>query len=197
MSGKIVTVDFRSDTLFAVERDDGVYVAVTPICSALGLAAQRQRERIQRDPVLSEGGTMAVLPSIGGMQETFCLRLDLINGWLFTIDASRVREDVRPKVIEYQRECHRVLFEHFYGRATGAHSQPPQIEPDLDPTKEPASVKLRMVAETNEIFGQRAAAELWFKLGLPITPAMMHGPAQLTIDYAAIKPAEERPPDAA
>jgi hypothetical protein len=66
------------------------------------------------------------------------------------------------------------------------------VEPDIDPVKEPASVRLRMVTETNNIFGQRAAAELWFKLGLPIIPAMMHGPSQLTIDYEKIKPAEEK-----
>jgi hypothetical protein len=35
--GKIVTVDFRNDTLFAVERDDGVFVALKPICDSLGI----------------------------------------------------------------------------------------------------------------------------------------------------------------
>ena len=68
----IVTVNFGNDTLFAVERDDGVYVAVTPICDALGLAPQMQRKRIQNDAILREGGITTILPSIGGIQETFC-----------------------------------------------------------------------------------------------------------------------------
>lgn len=185
MSGKIVTVDFRSDTLFAVERDDGVYVAVAPICRSLGISVNKQRERIQNDPVLSEGGTVTVLPSTGGMQDTFCLRLDLINGWLFTIDASRVKDDVRPKIIEYQRECHRVLFQHFYGKATGTAPLA------LDEPEESESVRLRMVTEARQTFGARAGAELWFKLGLPIVPAMLHDPRQMTIDYAAIKAADQ------
>ena len=29
--GQIITVNFRNDTLFAVERDDGVFVAAKPI----------------------------------------------------------------------------------------------------------------------------------------------------------------------
>ena len=72
--------------------DDGVFVALKPICDSMGLPWNRQRRRIQRDPILSEGGTMVVLPSPGGAQETLCLKLELINGWLFTIDESRVKE---------------------------------------------------------------------------------------------------------
>lgn len=126
---------------------------------------------------------MVVLPSVGGAQETLCLRLDLVNGWLMGIDANRVRDDVRPKVIEYQRECHRVLFQHFYGKATSG--KPPAIEePD-----ENESVRLRMVTEARQTFGVRAGAELWFKLGLPIVPAMLHDPRQAVIDFAAIRTA--------
>lgn len=110
--GQIVTVEFHGDTLFAMQQQDGVFIAVTPICETLGLHANRQRDRIQRDPILSEGGTMMVLPSPGGVQETLCLRLDLVNGWLFTIDESRVKDEAtRQKVLSYKRECYRVLFD--------------------------------------------------------------------------------------
>lgn len=185
MSGKIVTVDFRSDTLFAVERDDGVYVAVAPICKTLGISINKQRERIQNDPILSEGGTVTVLPSPGGMQETFCLRLDLVNGWLFTIDESRVRdEETRQKVLAYKRECYGVLFQHFYGKATGTTPQPLDVIEDAETSE---SVKLRKITEARHIFGLPAAAELWFKLGMPITPAMLKDPRQYAFEYAAIK----------
>ena len=33
------------------------------------------RNRIQNDPILNEGGTMVVLPSPGGVQETVCTAL--------------------------------------------------------------------------------------------------------------------------
>ena len=183
--GTIVTVNFRNDTLFAVERDDGVFVAVTPICETLGMDAKKQRERINRDPILSEGGAMVALPSAGGMQETFCLRLDLVNGWLFTIDESRVKdEETRNRVLSYKRECHAVLFQHFYGK----HQKPaPVIEED---PAENESVKIRLVNESRQVFGTQAAAQLWFKLGLPVVPAMLHDPRQLNLmDYTVIKSA--------
>ncbi|MRN76835.1 MULTISPECIES: phage antirepressor N-terminal domain-containing protein [unclassified Brucella] len=47
---KIITVDFRNDTLFAVERDDGVFVAVKPICDTLGLSWGSQHTVIQAQP---------------------------------------------------------------------------------------------------------------------------------------------------
>lgn len=136
---ELVTIDFHGDTLFALERDDGVYVAVNPICKTLGIAVNKQRERIQNDPVLSEGGTVTVLPSAGGAQETLCLRLDLVNGWLLGIDARRVKAESRERVIEYQRECYRVLFEHFYAKRHGAAAEPQlSVTPepfDLDPAE--------------------------------------------------------------
>lgn len=38
-----------------------------------------------------------------------CLPLEFLNGYLFGINANRVREDIRDRVIRYQRECYQVL----------------------------------------------------------------------------------------
>ena len=174
----IVTVDFRSDTLFAVERDDGVFVAITPICDRLGIRPEKQRERIKRDAILSEGSAVVAFPSAGGPQDTLCLRLDLINGWLFTLDESRVRDEAtRQRVLVYKRECYGVLFRHFYGRAAERPTPAEVIEP-LPEVGEPDGPKVRLVTEARHTFGTQAAAQLWFRLGLPIVPAMYHDPRQ-------------------
>lgn len=187
MTGNIVSVDFRDDQIFAIERDDGVYVAIKPIADRLGLVWRKQRERIQRDPVLSEGGTMVVLPSPGGAQEMLCLRLDLVNGWLFTIDESRVKdENVRQRVLAYKRECYRVLFEHFHGKPKAANDVF-----DAEP-EEPSSEKRRLVDTAQRVFGARAAGELWFELGLRVTPSMFVDQRQMTfIDYRAIQTVDD------
>lgn len=177
MTAKIITVDFRQDTLFAVERDDGVFVAVKPICDALGLLWNKQLERIKRDPILSEGMTMTGIPSPGGVQETTLLRLELVNGWLFTIDEGRVRdEETRQKVLTYKRECYAVLFRHFYGKSQGAEPVDPNEPPRV--TDEAEGPKVRMVTEARHTFGIPSACQLWFKLGLPVVPAMLQDPRQ-------------------
>jgi hypothetical protein len=156
MTEQIITVDFRDDTLFAVDRGNGaVFVAIAPICKTLGIDPSRQRQRIQDDPILGKGSHVMSFPSPGGAQDTVVLRLDLLNGWLFGINASRVRPDVRPKLIEYQRECHRVLFEHFYHRAR----QLPGERADKAWTDKLTAVRLT-VAELRRAYGPRRAAEL-------------------------------------
>jgi hypothetical protein len=192
---KLTTVPFHEDTLFALEHEAGVSVAVTPICNRLGLDAKKQRERIQRDPVLSQGGAMMALPSPGGMQDTFVLRLDLVHGWLFTIDESRVKPEARDIVLAYKRECYAVLFRHFYGDARaegGCMTHPPLPSAARE---EPVRVRRQLVTEARHVFGERAAGRLWFALGLPTVPEMHEPPRQgdFGFTYTAL-PTPPRPP---
>lgn len=50
-------------------------------------------------------------------REMLCLPLDMINIWLFDINANRVKEELRERLIQYQRECYRVLADAFVNRA--------------------------------------------------------------------------------
>lgn len=159
----IIAVNFRQDTLFAIERPDGVYVAIKPICDAVGVTWRKQLERLKRDPILSEGITMVVIPSPGGPQETTCLRLDLVHGWLFTMEEGRVKdEETRQRVLTYKRDCYAVLFQHFYGRRNVPG----------DEVHEANAPKVRMITEVRHTFGVPAAKQLWLKLQLPVVPAM-------------------------
>ena len=42
----------------------------------------------------------------------------------------------------------------------------------------PETIRLWMVREARKTFGMRTAGQLWFKLGLPVVPAMRVSPAQ-------------------
>lgn len=188
---KLTTIDFHDDTLFAVEDGGTVFLAVKPICDGLGIDPKKQRERIQRDPVLSEGGAMMALPSAGGPQETFCLRLDLLQGWLFGIDAARVAPEARDRVLAYKRECCAVLFRHFYGD----RQKPAQLAPILEPAREePVPVRRALVTEARQTFGTRAAGSLWLALGLPVVPEMREGRRQTEFGftYEALPTTAER-----
>jgi len=187
---KLVTITFHDDTLFAVEDGETVFVAIKPICDTLGISADRQRDRIRRDLILNEGATIMGVPSAGGEQETFCLRLDLLQGWLFGIDASRVKPEARDRVLAYKRECFAVLFRHFYGeRATVA-----RLEPAEPAREEPVPVRRSLVTEARQTFGTRAAGSLWLALGLPVVPEMREGRRQseFGFTYEALPTTTER-----
>ncbi|KJU83650.1 protein containing Phage P22, antirepressor protein, partial [Candidatus Magnetobacterium bavaricum] len=111
-------ITFHEDTLTAIERNGKVYVAMRPIVETLGLNWSGQYLLIQRDPVLSKDVCVIQTPSPGGPQETVCLPLKYLNGWLFKISTRRIKNpDTRSKLIRYQEECYEVLFEHFNGLA--------------------------------------------------------------------------------
>lgn len=111
---------FYEDQITAVVVESGVsqqiFVPLRPICDALGLSWSGQRDRIARDAVLSEvvtGVRVTRTPDQGGSQEMLCIPLDYLNGWLFGISASRVKDEIRDRLIRYQRECYRVLADAF------------------------------------------------------------------------------------
>ena len=113
-------VEFYSDQITAVRTEDGkVYIPVRPICDLLGVNWAGQRQRIQRDPILSEIITVVgVTHSTAGATNTqtnqmLALPLDFLNGWLFGINANRVKSEIRDSLLRYQRECYLVLADAF------------------------------------------------------------------------------------
>ena len=111
-------VIFYDDELTAVVVDvDGrqvVYVPIRPICDFLGIDWSAQRQRINRDPILSRHFVVVTTTKSGrGNPNVLALPLDYLNGWLFGINANRVNEDVRDKLLRYQEECYRVLADAF------------------------------------------------------------------------------------
>lgn len=166
---ELATINFHGDTLFAFEREGEPFVAMKPIVLALGLDWEGQRQRIARDQVLSEGACMIPAPSAGGIQETICLPLHLLNGWLFGVDAARVKPEIRDKITLYRRECFQALADHFGASApTDDLPHVPQLHDGLT-----LQERRQMVNEARVTFDRQSARELWMALGLPMTPSMV------------------------
>lgn len=121
-------IEFYGDDIVAVQVENGaIYVPIRPICDLLDTDWSGQRQRLMRDPVLSQVAmSVGVTPTDIGPKsrrpktsEMLALPLDFVSGFLFGINATRVKEDVRDRLIRYQRECYKVLAEAFQeGRLT-------------------------------------------------------------------------------
>ena len=120
---------------------------------------------------------MMATPSGRGVQETTCLCLDLLNGWLFGVDVNRIKDsETRARVITYQRECYRVLAAHFMGRAPESAGPIETADPGQRLPLSEINTKLRMIETYGKHLGVRAWRELWLELGLPTTAAFhSHG----------------------
>ena len=112
-------VDFYGDEIVAVSLEiDGqhkVYVPLRPICEYLGLSWSSQLQKLREDEVLSEGLSSVLLSNTEGRQRyaVICLQLELLPGWLFSLNPKRVRADLQDKIKRYRRDCYRVLWEVF------------------------------------------------------------------------------------
>ena len=113
MQQSVISVQFNNQSLLATMVNDIPHVALKPICENLGLDWDGQRQKIKRHPILSKGAVMITAPSNGGLQEMLMLPLKMLNGWLFGIDSTRVKSEIKDSVIKYQEECFDVLANHF------------------------------------------------------------------------------------
>lgn len=90
------------------------FVPIRPICDALGVDFEGQRQRISRDEILNSTAFMTKAVGADGKdREMVCLPMKFVFGWLFTIDTSRVNEEARESVITYKLKCYDVLYNYF------------------------------------------------------------------------------------
>lgn len=102
--------------IVTVERDGEIFVPIKPICEAIGIDVESQRDKIQADEILSSTAVLSpAVASDGKEREMFCLPLKYVYGWLFTINPKNVAPEAREAVTRYRRECYDVLYEHFTG----------------------------------------------------------------------------------
>ena len=115
------TVLIYDDELIAIRGEDNqIYVSVRHLCSSLELERKSQVRRIRRSDVLVEGfkgGGHHAPPSSdnrgGGKQQAQFLRADLVPLWVSGIDTSRVKDEIKPKIVAFQKEAGKVLWEAF------------------------------------------------------------------------------------
>ena len=94
----------RVNNVDIVSTSDEQLVPIRPICEALGIDADSQRKRIERDEILGSVPVMMTATGKDGKQyEMTAIPYMYVFGWLFSIDTSRVSEEARPSVIRYKQ----------------------------------------------------------------------------------------------
>lgn len=116
MTHQLATIDFHGHPLNLITTANGQHLVVMrPVCEGIGLSWNSQFERIKRDDVLSTCVRIIRMQVPGDSQqrEFTCLPLEYLNGWLFGIDTRRCRQEIRPALIRYKRECYQILAAHW------------------------------------------------------------------------------------
>ena len=108
-------VDFYGDSIVAAQgMDETIYVPLRPLCDHLGLDWSGQAKRIKRDPLLATATRFVSITTTEGYpRSVLCLPLKLLPGFLFGVQAARVRPELRDKILRYQEDCYEVLWNAF------------------------------------------------------------------------------------
>ena len=115
--------------VLAVRAEDGtISVAIRDMCQALTIDVSTQLRRIRAHSVLSEGVARFRIMTAGGMQPQEFLELELIPTWLLMINAARVSESVRPRLLWLQRYIVREVYRAFAALAGLPEQESRQIE---------------------------------------------------------------------
>lgn len=127
MSTSLLTqVTFYDDVLDAYRDGEDVWVSVRRVSEAIGVSVQGQHERLKTVEWAVIKQCLMTGPD-GKNYEVSAISLDSLPMWLANIHASKVKPEVRPKLVRYQKECAKVLRDHFFGR-TSYVAYDPRIE---------------------------------------------------------------------
>lgn len=117
---EIVKVPFHGDELLASQDAEGrVWVVLKRMCEALGVHETTQARKL-KDKAWATTVMMTAVAEDGKNRDVFALDIECVPMWLATIEPKRVSEACREKLVSYQRECARVLRDHFFAARSPA-----------------------------------------------------------------------------
>ncbi len=116
----LIPVNFHDDTLNLVEHNGEPTVVMKTIVESLGLDWSRQYRKIIGNKERWGGVALKAIPASGkgGAQNTLCIPLRKLPGYLMTINPLKVATEKRAKIVQYQNECDNVLWEYWNNRTT-------------------------------------------------------------------------------
>lgn len=103
------TVRFQDMNLLGIKKDNKIYTSIKRICEEIGIDYSRQYKKIKDNDILNKGIDIMSIPSAGGKQESLCLDVDLLPFWLSNINPKKVREEIKPYLIDFQLKVTQLL----------------------------------------------------------------------------------------
>lgn len=112
MSDHLFPVPFYQDTLVIVDHDGQPFVAMKPIVDNMGLDWKTQHEKL----TAKFSSVMGIIPTTGADGKTYemvCLPLRKIPAFLYSVNPSKVKPELREKIVCYQSECDDALWDYW------------------------------------------------------------------------------------
>lgn len=106
-------LEFNGKRLAVLSKDGQWWIAIKPICDALGIEYTRVFKNLKEDDFFA--GALAKQPMHDAskrVQEMACINEKYVYGWLCSLRSES------PGLKEYKRKCYDILYNHFHGALT-------------------------------------------------------------------------------
>lgn len=154
------TLTFYNKPLVVVRLPDGrPGVILGFMCENLQIDTTAQIKRIRRTEVIADDLVFVRIDTPGGPQRMAALILHSVPFWLAGIDPRRVREEIRPEILRYQREVVDVLYA--WASAPKVIAAPADLVPSEPITEPTRPVPDAPLAEWHEYHLRMAAVIEW------------------------------------
>jgi hypothetical protein len=107
-------IEFNEKKIHFFKKKGTYWIIVKSVCEALNVDYERQRKRINEDPILGSAPSNQTVQMLGEDQRRtyLCLPEEYIYGWIFSIQSNS------EELLAYKKKCYHVLFHHFHGIIT-------------------------------------------------------------------------------
>lgn len=155
------SVQFHGQPIITAMAAGVAYVAMRTVVENIGIDWTGQSVKLRTQREKFDCRDISMVAADGRIRKLLCIPLKKLNGWLFSINPSKVRADIRDKLIAYQEECFTVLHDYW---AKGAAVRKPgttvdERTPLRDAVNMLVSKKHLMYPEAYSIIHQRFAVE--------------------------------------
>lgn len=153
---KTQSIIVNQKEIFILTEANEKFVAIKPICEAIGVKYETQLEKLLNDEIL--GATIPLRGMVGADDKSRQMRvipLRFVFGWLFTINPKNVKPEIKSQIIQYKMECYHALFDSFTKRSavlkekTQYQVEIDQLETELKEDKRYKRIQELKSAKTN------------------------------------------------
>lgn len=107
-------LEFNGKVIYFLGKEGQYWIAIKPICEALGVDYKEQARDIKNDEILSQlSCEHTIVAADDRLRKMTCLPEKFVYGWIFSLKSKS------PALKEYKLKCYEILFDHFHGAILG------------------------------------------------------------------------------
>lgn len=109
----LMPVTFHGDTIYCVDYGGQPYAPVKPIVENLGLSWQPQAAKLKENATRWTVTMIVTVAQDGKQREMICIPVFRVFSFLASISPDKVKEEIREKLVQYQTECDKALWQYW------------------------------------------------------------------------------------